>query len=155
MEFLGVGPMELFFILILALIILGPKDIVKAGRTLGRWMRTIVTSSGWRAVTQTSRELRDLPTRLMRDAGIEDEMKQIQDLSKTATIDPRELIGDINTPATQPPANNPPSEVLASPPIEDEATILAPSKSDDLSDWTTPVVPDDNKSFTTNTDQSN
>ena len=35
MEILGIGPMELFFIVLLAMIILGPKDMVKAGRTLG------------------------------------------------------------------------------------------------------------------------
>ncbi len=74
MEFLGIGPLELFFVLIIALIVLGPKDMVKAGRTLGRFMRTIVTSPTWRAIQQTSREIRYLPNKLMREAGI-DELK--------------------------------------------------------------------------------
>ena len=69
MEFLGVGPSELFFIIIIALIILGPKDMQKAGKTLGKWMRNIVTSDGWKMFQQTSRELRTLPNRLMRDAN--------------------------------------------------------------------------------------
>ena len=34
MEILGIGPLELFFILIIALIVLGPNDMVKAGRIL-------------------------------------------------------------------------------------------------------------------------
>ena len=75
MEILGVGPSELFFIIIIALIILGPKDMQKAGKTLGKWMRNIVTSDGWKMFQQTSRELRTLPNRLMRDAN--EELNQI------------------------------------------------------------------------------
>ena len=75
MEILGVGPSELFFIIIIALIILGPKDMQKAGKTLGKWMRDIVTSDGWKMFQQTSRELRTLPNRLMRDAN--EELNQI------------------------------------------------------------------------------
>jgi sec-independent protein translocase protein TatB len=75
MEILGIGPSELVFIVIIALIILGPKDMQKAGRTIGKWLRTIVTSDGWKIFQQTSRELRTLPNRLMRDAS--DELNQI------------------------------------------------------------------------------
>jgi hypothetical protein len=72
MEFLGIGPLELFFIVLIALIVLGPKDMVKAGRTLGRFLRTLVTSPTWKTIQQTSRDLRYLPNRLMREAGIDD-----------------------------------------------------------------------------------
>jgi len=75
MEILGIGPSELVFIVIIALIILGPKDMQKAGKTVGKWLRDIVTSDGWKVFQQTSRELRTLPTRLMRDAN--DELNQI------------------------------------------------------------------------------
>ena len=75
MEFLGIGPSELIFVIIIALIILGPKDMQKAGKTIGKWLRNIVTSDGWKMFQQTSRELRTLPNRLMRDAN--DEINQI------------------------------------------------------------------------------
>jgi sec-independent protein translocase protein TatB len=71
MEFLGVGASELIFIVIIALIVLGPKDMQKAGKTIGKWLRTIVTSDGWKAFQQTSREIRTLPNRLMREANEE------------------------------------------------------------------------------------
>jgi sec-independent protein translocase protein TatB len=77
MEFLGIGPLELLFVVIIALIVLGPKDMVKAGKTIGRTLRKIVTSPNWRAIQQTSRELRQLPNRLIRDAGLEDLQKNI------------------------------------------------------------------------------
>jgi sec-independent protein translocase protein TatB len=71
MEILGIGTSELLFIVIIALIILGPKDMQKAGRTIGKWLRGIVTSDGWKVFQQTSRELKTLPNRLMREANEE------------------------------------------------------------------------------------
>ena len=71
MEILGVGASELLFVVIIALIVLGPKDMQKAGRTIGKWMRDIVTSDGWKVFQKTSNELRNLPTKMMRDANEE------------------------------------------------------------------------------------
>ncbi|HEX8990331.1 MAG TPA: hypothetical protein VF784_01510 [Anaerolineales bacterium] len=87
MEFLGIGPSELFFIILIALILLGPRDMQKAGRTIGKWMRRIVTSDGWRLFQQTSREIQTLPNRLMREAAL-DELREVQnDLRQPFTID--------------------------------------------------------------------
>jgi sec-independent protein translocase protein TatB len=77
MEILGIGPSELVFIVVIALIILGPTEMQKAGRTLGRWLRQVVTSDGWKLFQQTSREIQTLPNRLMRDAAL-DELKNVQ-----------------------------------------------------------------------------
>lgn len=81
MEILGIGPLELLFILLIALIILGPGDMVKAGRTLGRLLRKIVTSSEYRMIQKASRELRYLPNRLMREASIEDLNRDLKDIN--------------------------------------------------------------------------
>lgn len=83
MEILGVGFSELIFILIIAIIVLGPKDMQKAGRTLGRWLNQMRTSDGWKVFQATSRELRNLPTKLMREANLDELDKEIRD------IDPR------------------------------------------------------------------
>ena len=77
MEILGIGPSELVFIIIIALIVLGPRDMQKAGRMIGKWLRRIVTSDGWKLFQQTSREIQTLPNRLMREAALE-EMKELQ-----------------------------------------------------------------------------
>jgi Sec-independent protein translocase protein TatA len=94
MDILGVGPLELIFILIIALIVLGPSDMVKAGRTIGRFLRQVVTSPTWRAVTRTSSELRTLPNKLIREAGLEEDLKEIQDVTKQAL--PPDLKSDLN-----------------------------------------------------------
>ena len=82
MDFLGVGPVELLYILLIALIVLGPKDMVKAGRTLGRWLRKMVTSPSWQTIQKTSRDLRYLPNRLMREAGLEEQMEELNKIQK-------------------------------------------------------------------------
>jgi sec-independent protein translocase protein TatB len=81
MDILGVGPLELLFILLIALIVLGPKDMVKSGKTIGLFLRKIVTSSSWQSVQQTSREIRNLPTKLIREAGLEDINDQLPNTS--------------------------------------------------------------------------
>jgi len=82
MDFLGVGPMELFFIVIIALIILGPRDMEKAGRTLGKWMNTLVRSDTWKLLRQASNKIKYLPNELMREAGMDEIRKAGLDLNR-------------------------------------------------------------------------
>jgi sec-independent protein translocase protein TatB len=115
MEILGIGPSELLFIIIIALIVLGPKDMQKAGRTIGRWLNNLVRSDGWKAFQQTSREIRSLPTKLMRDANMElaeteREMRKALDTNPKppASSLPRSLIQPQGTENTiQPPPAKP------------------------------------------------
>ncbi len=72
MEILGIGPLELLFIFLIALVVMGPEDLSKAGRTLGRWLRDLVQSDFWKTFKATSKELKTLPNRLMREANLED-----------------------------------------------------------------------------------
>ena len=39
MNFFGIGPLELIFVLVLALLVLGPNRMVDAARTLGKYVR--------------------------------------------------------------------------------------------------------------------
>ena len=115
MDILGIGPLELVFILIIALIVLGPKDMVKAGGTIGKVLRQIVTSPTWHAVTKTSNELRNLPTKLIRDAGLEEDLKQISDVTKSAippslNQDLSKWQADINSWTTPPTIGSPPTD---------------------------------------------
>ncbi len=106
MEFLGIGPSELFFIILIAIIILGPKDMQKAGKTVGRWLNQFIRSDGYKALQRASREIRNLPTNLMREAN----MDEIQSLGKEIrqTIDPR----------SQPPLQRSPTPAPSSTPSE-------------------------------------
>lgn len=72
MDFLGVGPMELVFIIIIALVLIGPRDIGKTARSLGRFLNRLYKSETWRMLLDTSRTLRHLPERLAREAALEE-----------------------------------------------------------------------------------
>src|SRR3990170_3441196 len=69
MEILGIGPLEALFVLILALLVVGPQDLGKAARTFGRFLNRLYRSEAWSAITQASRNLRTLPNRLAREAA--------------------------------------------------------------------------------------
>ena len=109
MEILGIGPSELFFILLIAIIVLGPKDMQKAGKTVGRWLNGFIRSDGWKALQRASREIRNLPTTLMREANIDDLQEISRDIRQS--IDPRHPSVDSASSRKSPPANqaeNPP-----------------------------------------------
>jgi len=137
MDILGIGPLELLFIFLIALIVLGPKDMVKAGRTIGTFLRKMMTSSTWRTVQQASKEIRVLPNRLMREAGLEDLENPMNSL-KNLTQDPElkkldeELNSwqaDISSWTTPPPKIAPPKESVV-PQQNDEAPKETPADSE-------------------------
>jgi Sec-independent protein translocase protein TatA len=93
MSFFGIGPMELIFILIIMVLVLGPKNMVISAKKMGITLRKIVKSPLWATVMDTSREIREIPTRLIREAGIEEDLKGI----KSAT-DSIKDVGNISIP---------------------------------------------------------
>ena len=86
MEILGIGMPELILVIIIALLILRPKDMQKAGKTIGKFLRNVITSDGWKLFQQTSRDLRTLPNRLMREAN--EELEQVNREIKSAASFP-------------------------------------------------------------------
>ncbi len=139
MEILGIGMSELIFIVIIALIVLGPKDMQKAGRTLGRFLRNIVTSDGWKMFQQTSRELRTLPNRLMRDANEElnqigNELNSVSASALRHASPPDSAVRRPNNPnsplRSQPIPENLPENKIAPPTTETKATESDQGKDD-------------------------
>src|SRR5512145_1733598 len=99
MEILGIGASELFFIVLIAIIVLGPKDMQKAGKTVGRWLNQLMRSDGWKAFQRASKEIRNLPTNLMREANLDELREMDRDIRNS--IDPR-------PPVTRPQRQQPP-----------------------------------------------
>jgi Sec-independent protein translocase protein TatA len=79
MEILGIGPLEFLLIVLLALIILGPKELQKAAKSLGQGLNKLVKSDVWKDIQQTTEKVKNLPTELMRDAELDDLRKSLQD----------------------------------------------------------------------------
>lgn len=102
MEIFGIGASEFIFIILIAIIILGPKDMQKAGKTIGRFLNQLIQSDSWKIFQRTSNELRNLPRNLMREANME-MMEAEKDLRRV--IDPR-ANPPVSSPSRKEPASN-------------------------------------------------
>ena len=80
MQLLGIGPFELLLIAVIAVIVLGPKGMVNGAREAGTLIRKVIKSPIWNEIVDTSREIREFPQKLAREAGIE---KDLEDLRKS------------------------------------------------------------------------
>jgi sec-independent protein translocase protein TatB len=98
MEFLGVGPLELVFILLLILLVFGPKDIARMARSIGHFLNRMYRSENYKIIQKTSEELRNLPNRLAREAQLEELQKEMKDVGN---------IGSLNPPSPPPPSGKP------------------------------------------------
>ncbi|MCU0485992.1 MAG: hypothetical protein MUC85_07745 [Anaerolineales bacterium] len=86
MNILGIGPLEILFILIVAFALIGPKDLAKTGRTIGTILRKIVISSEWQAMRSIAHEIQITPHRLMREAGYEEIQQMGQEVKNSLDV---------------------------------------------------------------------
>ena len=112
MNILGIGPLEIVFVLIIGILVLGPEGMIEAGRKLGKFLRSIIKSTWWQNVRKGISEIQYLPQRLMREAELE-ELNELRDLARTEfpSIGGNDLLGSSSwsgKPA-QPQAANPDS----------------------------------------------
>jgi sec-independent protein translocase protein TatA len=126
MEILGVGLPELIFILLLILVIFGPRDLEKAGKTVGRAIFRFLNSDTWKAIRQVGR----LPAELVRQAGLEEMREGLDAGKKTASPPPAAPAGPAAAGAkprsgtSQPAATAPPPG-----PAEAEPRLRPPEES--------------------------
>lgn len=78
MEIFNIGPLELLIFLILAFVLLGPKDMVLTAYKIGQAIRKFVRSPVWREILRSAQEIRELPTKLMDDTGLQQELEAIK-----------------------------------------------------------------------------
>jgi sec-independent protein translocase protein TatB len=74
----GIGITEILLVFVLALILLGPRDMVGTARKMGRWVNRVIRSPLWREIVTTSQELRDLPVKIVREAGMEETLEELK-----------------------------------------------------------------------------
>ncbi len=100
MEIFGVGPGELLFFLVILLIVIGPRDLAKTSRTLGRWLNRFIQSDTWKLLRGISQQVSHLPYQLMREANLDEALT-----SQGQTIaPPRDRLSGTAIHPTPPPA---------------------------------------------------
>lgn len=98
MDFLGIGPLELLFILIIILLVVGPRDMAKTGRSIGHLLNKLYRSESWKLLNEASSTLRTLPNRLAREASLEelDEVrKSVQETSEEISRGLKDVDADL------------------------------------------------------------
>ena len=78
MEILGIGPLEFLFIVIIALVVLGPKGLVKYSQQAGSFIRRVVQSPAWRSMIDSTREIRKAQDQFMQETGLQDSLKEVE-----------------------------------------------------------------------------
>ena len=81
MNIFGIGPLEIVFVLIIGIMVLGPDGMISAGRKMGKFMRSIIKSNWWQNIRKGVSEIQYLPQRLMREAELE-ELNELRMLTK-------------------------------------------------------------------------
>lgn len=90
MEIFGIGPLELILILLLALVILGPKEMVNMSKKAAAWLRKFRQSDTWK----TTKEVMDIPNKVMEETGLDKEIRELNTLTQK-TISPTIWNGDL------------------------------------------------------------
>lgn len=82
MNFLNLGIGEVIFIIIIALIIFGPGNMVKTAREMGVFLRKVTKSPYWREVWATRRELTELPKIIAKEAQLDETLRELNKETK-------------------------------------------------------------------------
>jgi Sec-independent protein translocase protein TatA len=77
MELFNIGLPELILILIIMLIVLGPDQTIVQFKNIARFMRKLVRSPFWSDIVETSREIKSLPQKMLRDTGLEEDVAEM------------------------------------------------------------------------------
>jgi sec-independent protein translocase protein TatB len=85
MQILNIGIGEIILVLLIMLIVLGPERMISSARQVGRFVHRLTKSPVWANLMDTSREIRELPTRIVREAGMEEAIKEIQGQTEHVT----------------------------------------------------------------------
>ena len=104
MSFLNLGIGEILFIIIIALIIFGPGNMVKTARDAGVFIRKVTKSPYWQEIWATKRELTELPKIIAKEAQIDQTInelnKETKNIKSSLTSTVTELIKEVDQPVT-------------------------------------------------------
>ena len=119
MQFIGIGPLEFLLIAVIAIIVLGPKGMVKAARETGKLIRKVIRSPLWREMMDTSREIRDLPNKIAREAGIDEDLEELRRSARDSMSEIDRSVYPEYHPGSSPEVEKQPREIK--PPEDGEA----------------------------------
>ena len=95
---LGIG--EIIFILLLVVIIFGPKSLVKTAREAGAFLRKVTQSPYWKEVWATRRDLEEIPKMIAKEAKLDETLRELnhdtRNLSSSVSGAVNDLIREVD-----------------------------------------------------------
>jgi Sec-independent protein translocase protein TatA len=102
MKFFNLGLPEIILIIVLALIIFGPGNMIKTAKEAGVLIRKITKSPYWQEVWATKRELNEIPKMLAKEAQLDETLrdlnKETKSVSSAVAASVSDLIREVNQP---------------------------------------------------------
>lgn len=102
MKFFNLGVSEIIFIIVIALILFGPGNMIKTAKEAGTFIRKVTKSPYWKEVWATKREIDELPKMLRKEANLDETIKDLNkesaSISSTLAASMSELIKEVNQP---------------------------------------------------------
>jgi Sec-independent protein translocase protein TatA len=86
MNIFGIGFPELLFIFVIALIVLGPRNMVSTSRQLSRAIRKFIASGTWQSIINSTREIRDMQDKIINDTGLPETLKTLQNSTRDLVL---------------------------------------------------------------------
>ncbi len=94
MNFLNIGIPEIFLLLVLALLVLGPEKLKQTLTGLARKLNRLVRSDQWRTASSVYRDIRQYPSKILKEAQLEEVQKQLDELNRKTEQELREIQSD-------------------------------------------------------------
>ena len=119
MSFLNLGFGEILLILVIALIVFGPGNLVKTARDLGAFVRKVTRSPFWQEVWATRRDLNELPRMIAKEAQLDETLRDLEretrGMQSSVTASVTDLIQEVDK-AKKEAAGTEPKPPLEKPP---------------------------------------
>lgn len=114
MHIANIGLSEIILILIVAVIIFGPRNIVKTAQDAGDWVKKASKSPFLREIMATRKELDELPKVLARETHLDETLKELNKETSKASRSVTETLRDAVREAQMESAGKPESPKLTS-----------------------------------------
>lgn len=112
MNIFGIGFPEILLIFVIALIVLGPRNMVSTSRQLSKAIRKFITSNTWKSIINSTQEIRNMQDKIINDTGLPETLKTLQNSTRDLVL------------PSQPKWNSTPEISISSPVvIEEKSTI--------------------------------
>ncbi len=96
MQIFNIGPLELIIIFLIMFILLGPEGMIKTARQIGIWIRKIIQSPIWRDIMGYSQEIRELPTKIVRETGLDEDLEEIRKSTQLTADELEKTVSEAN-----------------------------------------------------------